>query len=100
MTDDGVRVVYRKYDGALHWHQSMRRLGEDAHGVWLGAPTGMVRRKGEDGPPVVPEYPQVLLFPADGWWTAAFNGAPSVVEIYVGIKPFADGYQRWLRLVS
>ena len=33
-----VRVVYTKYDGSLHWHMSMRYLGEDEHGIWLGAP--------------------------------------------------------------
>src|SRR5690606_10713315 len=35
---DTVRVVYRKYDGALHWHQQGQWLGEDEHGVWVGCP--------------------------------------------------------------
>lgn len=85
MADDGVRVVWRKYDGALHWHQTMRRLGEDEFGVWLGAPAGMVSRRGEDGPTVVLEHAHVVLFPADGWWTAAFNGTPSRVDVYIDI---------------
>lgn len=29
--------MYTKYDGRLHWHQTMLYLGEDEHGVWLGA---------------------------------------------------------------
>jgi protein associated with RNAse G/E len=78
-------VVYRKYDQSLHWHLWMRRLGSDEHGVWLGAPAGTVQRKGEDGPPVVSDHPYVMLFPAGGWWTAAFNGQPSSLEIYVDI---------------
>jgi protein associated with RNAse G/E len=80
-----VRVVYRKYDGSLHWHQRMRRLGEDGHGIWLGAPPRMIARKGEDGPPIVVDYPHVMLLPRDGWWTAAFNGAPRSTEIYADI---------------
>jgi uncharacterized protein len=80
-----VRVVYRKYDGSLHWHQRMRRIGEDGHGTWLGAPAGIVARKGELGPPVITSSPHVVLIPRDGWWTASFNGEPHVTEIYVDI---------------
>jgi uncharacterized protein len=80
-----VRVVYTKYDGSLHWHQTMRHLGEDEHGVWLGAPAGLIARKG-DGPPVVIEQPHVMLFPQDAWWTAVFNGAPARTEIYCDIS--------------
>jgi hypothetical protein len=32
-----VLVSVRKFDGRLHWHHPMVRLGEDEHGVWLGA---------------------------------------------------------------
>jgi uncharacterized protein len=84
VTDADVRVVYRKYDGSLHWHQSTRRLGEDEHGIWLGWPVGTVARKG-DGPPVVWDSPGVMLIPRDAWWTAAFNGAPHVTEVYADI---------------
>ena len=40
----------RKYDGSLHWHCTMCRLGEDDHGVWLGMPAGTVHSKGDEGP--------------------------------------------------
>ena len=83
--DAAVRVVYRKYDGSLHWHQTMNRLGEDTHGVWLGAPAGVIARKGEHGPPVVSEHAHVMLFAPDAWWTASFNAAPHVTEIYVDV---------------
>lgn len=79
-----VRVVYRKYDGALHWHQRVRPLGEDAHGVWLGAPAGTEARRGHE-PPTVAEHAHVLLFPRDAWWTAAFNAQPHRTEIYCDI---------------
>jgi hypothetical protein len=29
---EDIQVVFRKYDGSLHWHLSMRRLGADRHG--------------------------------------------------------------------
>jgi protein associated with RNAse G/E len=83
--DAAVRVVYRKYDGSLHWHQTMNRLGEDTHGVWLGASAGVIARKGEHGPPVVSEVAHVMLFAPDAWWTASFNAAPHVTEIYVDV---------------
>jgi len=33
-------VRFRKYDDSLHWHATLRRLGEDEHGIWLGAAAG------------------------------------------------------------
>ncbi|GHJ48883.1 hypothetical protein Cs7R123_62250 [Catellatospora sp. TT07R-123] len=85
MTSERVRVVYTKFDGSLHWHQTMTRLGEDEHGVWLGAGPGLIARKGHDGPDVVIKQAHVLLFPRTAWWTAVFNGRPSDVEIYCDI---------------
>jgi uncharacterized protein len=79
-----VRVTYRKFDGSLHWHQYMRRLGEDEHGVWLGAPPGAHSRRAAE-PPVLIGSPHVMLFPADAWWTGSFNGEPSRLEIYCDV---------------
>lgn len=45
-----LSVVFRKFDGSLHWHYPMTVLGEDEHGTWLGAVTGTPLRKG-GGPP-------------------------------------------------
>lgn len=92
MTANGrdVRVVYTKYDGSLHWNYTMRYLGEDDHGIWLGAGPGLVGRRGHDHEVVFREA-QVLLFPRpdggarDAWWTAAFNAAPARTEIYCDI---------------
>jgi protein associated with RNAse G/E len=79
-----IRVVYRKYDGSLHWHMTMWRLGEDEHGIWTGAPPPSTMRKG-DGPLVTFEHAQVMLFPHNAWWTGAFNDAPAETEIYCDI---------------
>jgi protein associated with RNAse G/E len=84
MPDDEVFVAYRKYDGALHWHQTMRRLGADEHGVWLGAEPGILARRGDD-PPITVAQAHVLLFPHDAWWTAVFNAPPQRTEIYCDI---------------
>ncbi|MEU4228203.1 DUF402 domain-containing protein [Nonomuraea sp. NPDC026600] len=82
MTD--VRVVFRKYGGALHWNHPAKVLGEDEHGVWAAAPKGTVARKGE-GPPVVWKTTAIMLFPRDGWWTASFNSPPNRAEVYVDV---------------
>jgi uncharacterized protein len=67
-----VHVVYRKYDESLHWHLTMEHLGEDEHGLWLGAPPNAPLQKGDE-PPVVLSYAHVILCPPGRWWTAAFN---------------------------
>jgi uncharacterized protein len=85
MTSRDVRVVYTKYDGSLHWHHTMRYLGKDTHGVWLGAPGGTPSQRGSE-PPIVMEQPWVQLIPhGQQWWTAAFNSEPAATEIYCDI---------------
>ena len=79
-----VRVVYRKYDGSLHWHTTNWWLGEDEYGVWTGSPPMSIMRKG-DGPQITFPHAQIMLFPRDSWWTAAFNDAPARTEIYCDI---------------
>lgn len=79
-----VRVVYRKYGGALHWHHAGRLLGEDGHGVWVEVPYGTVARKGAD-PPITWPTSSIMLFPRDAWWTASFNSPPDRSEIYVDV---------------
>jgi hypothetical protein len=79
-----VRVVYRKYDGSLHWHQEASWLGEDKHGVWLGAPPDTPARRGHE-PPVVHPQAHTVLFPRDTWWTAIFNAEPRRTEIYCNV---------------
>lgn len=63
-----VRVVYRKYDGSLHWHMTLALLGRDTYGTWLGSPAGTQARRGSE-PPVAYAMPSVRLIPHDGAWT-------------------------------
>jgi protein associated with RNAse G/E len=79
-----VRVVYRKFDGSLHWNYDTTLLGEDEHGVWVGAPSGTPVHRGTTHTGPV-ESPHVLLFPRQSWWTACFNAAPHRTEIYCDI---------------
>jgi uncharacterized protein len=79
-----VRLVFTKYDGSLHWHQTMQYLGEDEHGTWLGARSGATAQRGNE-PPIRFDAPSVQLIPAGQWWTAVFNGPPARVEVYCDI---------------
>jgi uncharacterized protein len=80
-----INVVFRKYDGSLHWNFLTRRLGEDEHGVWLGAPAGTELRRGEALIELA-EMDHVVLLPRDAWWAAAFNAPPKRTEIYCDIS--------------
>jgi hypothetical protein len=77
-------VIYRKYDGSLHWNMTMRLLGEDQYGVWSGAAAPSTMRRG-DGAEIIFKYAQIMLFPRDAWWTAAFIDTPAQTEIYCDI---------------
>jgi uncharacterized protein len=85
VTDRDVRLVFTKYDGSLHWHQTMRYLGEDEHGYWLGARPGSTAQRGSE-PPVRYEGASVQLIPPGQWWTAVFNDPPSSAEVYCDIS--------------
>jgi uncharacterized protein len=81
-----VRLVFTKYDGSLHWHQTMLYLGEDEHGIWLGARPGATAQRGAE-PPIRFEGASVQLVPVGGlWWTAVFNDPPSGAEVYCDIS--------------
>jgi hypothetical protein len=79
-----VRVVFTKYDGRLHWHAWLRRLGEDEHGVWLAAPSGTLWQRGSE--PAVALPASVTLIPREHWWVAAFNAPPAKYDIYVDLS--------------
>jgi uncharacterized protein len=79
-----VRVVYRKYDGSLHWHMTLDRLGCDEHGTWLSAPAGTQARRGSE-PPVTYRRPSVRLIPHDGQWTMICHPSGAWAEIYIDV---------------
>lgn len=71
-----VRVQYFKYrangDHATHWRHEMTWLGEDKHGVWLGAEPGAILQRGFEEERSLP-YPFVQLIAPDSWWTLIHN---------------------------
>lgn len=79
-----VIVQYFKYDGSAHWRHEMVRLGEDHHGVWLGARAGAVVQLGEE-PAIAWPTPWVQLVRPGAWWTMIYNDDQSEFRIYADI---------------
>jgi uncharacterized protein len=80
-----VRVVFTKWDGSLHWHHVMEYLGEDEHGIWLGARAGSPSQRGSE-PPITMDHAYVGLFAfGEPWWVAYFNADPAGTEIYCDV---------------
>ena len=78
-----VQVDFRKWPDQVHWQFSMRRLGEDGHGLWLWAPPGMPFQRGEE-PVKISDRIVVKLIGEDTWWTAIWNDGGRN-EFYVDI---------------
>jgi protein associated with RNAse G/E len=78
-----VHVDFRKWPDRVHWQFSMRRLGEDEHGLWLWAPPGMPFRRGDERAKVSDRI-VVKLIVEDAWWTAIWNDGGRN-EFYVDI---------------
>ena len=84
-----VRVAFRKWGGRPHWEFDATVVGEDEHGVWVGAPIGTpVHRPG-----AAYEAPAdfVSVIPPDHAFVATFYaehprpaGSPPI-ELYVDI---------------
>jgi uncharacterized protein len=66
-----VQVRYGKWGGGRHYEFTMSRLGEDEHGVWLGAPEGTTMRR--PGYKFAASVEWVCCFARDAGWTAAFH---------------------------
>jgi uncharacterized protein len=66
-----VQVRYGKWGGGRHYEFTMSRLGEDEHGVWLGAPEGTTMRR--PGYMFRASMEWVCCFARDSCWTAAFH---------------------------
>lgn len=79
-----VTVRYFKHPRTPHWQHPTIRLGEDVHGVWLGAPSGTRVQRGDE-PPIELAHDWVQLVPRDRWWVAIFNGPDHRIPIYVDI---------------
>jgi len=81
-----IHVRFTKWDGTLHWHYDVARLGEDDHGVWLGGADGTPVRRGTEPPIASPRF--ALLVPRNEWWTATFN--ESVARSPFGYVVYVD----------
>lgn len=79
-----IRVVYLKYDGSLHWHMELGRLGADEYGTWLAAPAGSRCQRGSEEPVTFPQA-YVLLIPRVGGWTMTCSAEPCWTELYIDI---------------
>jgi protein associated with RNAse G/E len=78
-------VVARKWPDRPHWEHDALVLGEDDHGVWVGAPAGT--RMARPGVGFTCDQAQVTLFPRDAAFVATFYapGGSSVCDVYVDI---------------
>lgn len=64
-------LQFFKYPDHLHWRHDTTWLGEDSHGVWLGAMAGSIHQRGlEPAKPI--RNDQVHLIPRDDWWVFTF----------------------------
>lgn len=82
-------VQYFKYPRTPHWRLHLTRLGEDGHGIWLGAPAGTAVQRADE-PPVTMDHAFLLLIPPDRWWSAIFNGPDHRIPIYVDVTTVAE----------
>jgi len=65
-----VQVRYGKWGGGRHYEFAMSRLGEDGHGIWLGAPPGTTIRRPGNLFSSTTEW--VTCFARGAGWTASF----------------------------
>ena len=80
-----VRVVARKWPDQPHWEHDGVRLGEDRHGVWVGAPAGTTMSR--PGVSFVTDQAIVTLVPRTAPFKASFyaRGGAAHCEVYVDI---------------
>lgn len=80
-----VRVVTRKWPDRSHWEYDGVLLGEDEHGVWVGAPVGTACSR--PGASFVTDQAMLTLVPRTAPFTATFYapGGRAHCEVYVDV---------------
>lgn len=78
-----VDVQYFKHPDSLHWRHELYRLGEDAHGVWLGAAAGATLQRGAETA-IRSKTSLVQLIRPGAWWTLIVNDARKI-RFYIDI---------------
>lgn len=90
-----VRVVMRKWPDQPHWEHDAVLLGDDEHGVWVGAPVGTSMSR--PGASFVSDQAVVRLVPRDAPFVASFYapGGRAPCDVYVDITtvPTWSGHQ-------
>lgn len=67
-----VRVLTRKWPDDPHWEFAAVHLGADAHGRWVGVPTGTLLSR--PGMSMTAAASHVVLVPYDDWWLGTLYG--------------------------
>ena len=85
-----VRMLTSKWPDLPHWEFDAVILGDDAHGRWLGVTAGT--QISRPGLAFAATCDQVVLVPADRWWTATMYGRHPLrpFDCYVDITSRAD----------
>jgi protein associated with RNAse G/E len=95
-----VRVEFRKWPGALHWHYPTTELGRDEHGVWLGARAGAPIQRGDE-PVKHATGDFITLIPHEAWWTAVWNDPVNdAIRVYIDIATPAEWDGDTVRMVD
>ena len=80
-----MRVECRKWPDSPHWEFDAVRLGQDAHGTWVGITEGTLLASPSRAFHAVADH--VTLVPHDAWWLATFYGEDvrRPFDVYVDI---------------
>src|SRR5689334_20457394 len=81
---DTVWIQRRKWRDTPHYGSEGRVLGEDEHGVWMGAQPGNRIYKGT-GPIREGKYPVIWCLPRDGWFLVHHLVGHPDLDVYIDI---------------
>jgi protein associated with RNAse G/E len=79
-----ITVQFFKYPDRPHWRHETHRLGQDEHGVWLGAASGAIVQRGEETP-IELTGPTVQLIPSAAYWSLIYNPGGHKYPFYIDI---------------
>ena len=68
-----VTVQFLKNPDIIHWGFEASHLGEDEYGIWIAAPAGTKRWKGEVSFPPT-KVDAVFCAPHESWWHLHYEG--------------------------
>ena len=96
---DTVWIQRRKWKDSPHYGSEGIFLGEDDHGLWLGAQPGNRMYKGT-GPILRGKYPVVWCLPRDGWFLAHYLLGHPEIDVYIDIAAPAVWSDRSVKVVD